>query len=381
MKVLFIVEYPPLASDTAAQGYWLANHLKNQGIEVYVVSDGWHVCSEYRAKIKAADFEYLNGANPRFFSIDPLQRGRYGAEFEPHIPRLVNLALEVYQRYGFDMIYSNSLNIYAMAAFTVKEITKKPLIISHFGTNLSQILFNPALEKYFRYILGNTDLILSRTDQQGVYQQAGAVHLQETVPLGGIAISPESELKKLDAEVNIDVLDASLPMIMVMGNVDYAQGCHFFIKYLESIKSDFRLALSCYGPALSNLHGILKASKFGSEYLDFGPMPPWERVKMFVKAALTIPTGLVDVSGNFDPTIISEIMSIGKAPVILEVYRSLYPELLLNDSNSIAIHDLQRIDHLLHTPTELTMLGNNALKEYQNMPIASLVDVFKGVCQ
>lgn len=375
MKVLLLGQYPPFASLTATQGYWLAQYLQTHGADVNVVSDGWHVESNFRCRVEADDFSYLNSSNPRFFSIDPLHAGSYGTDSEPHQPRLVSLALDVYERYGFDLIYTNLLPTYSSAAFTLKQITGKPLVVTHHQDNFEQIFFDSYLETFTNHILKNADLVLSYPKQNSFFNLIG-VKTQEMIPLGVV-----DESTYTDLVTAIPGRDQNLPTILITGNVDYSTYINFAVNILCEIPCKFNLLLSCGGKNVSLFKQMLANSKLADQVLDLGVLAPWRQPGLYKNVDLIIPGNLLSLNSTFDPGVIFQLMSLGKACVLSPDQLNISSYLKLDASNTLIIDgDFgDAVKSFLDNPEMITACGRQAKTDYAKVDQRKLIDLLKGV--
>lgn len=375
MKVLLLGEYPPIASFTASHGYWLAQYLKEHDVGIYIVSDGWHIGKNFRCQIEADDFQYLNSINPRFFSIDPLQLGSFGTGDQPHHPRLVSLALDVYQRYGFDLIYTNLLPTYGAAAFTLKQIINIPLVISHHQSNLYNIINDPYLETFMKIILQAADLVLDYPDKFDYRRFLGLKNSQEMIPLGVISNHVE------DWNADLPVITNDLPTLLLTGNIDYLQKIRNTLRILENIDCKFNLLLSCSGSGVVKIKSALVESDLCDNFYDLGVLAPWRQVNLYKKADLIIPTAVFGLTSIFDPGFIYQLMSIQKSCVLTSEYVNDSSYLTLDDTNLLIIDDdfAKKITSQLQSPDLFTKLGEKAKNDYQKVNQSKLFALMKGV--
>lgn len=356
MRILIIGEYPPLAGTVSAQGYWAAQSLQHAGHDVYVVSDGWHTDEEFRIQMTGSDLMYLNSKNPRFYSIDPLQNGRTKQKKDEHLPRLVSLALDVHERYDCDLIYTNALEVYTMAAHTVKKITGLPLIVSHFESNLEPTLYDPYLETYLCHILNDVDRVVAGPGQKSVYEYICPERTTELL-LSYDYFSSGDCLPSLQAENDI-------PIIVLTDVINRPQFCAYIVDFFEQVKSEFILVIACYGLAAQHLRDLFKTSRV-KNIVELGPPSPWCEFELMQKSTLVLPTTLFYPSKDYsNPEIILRLMASGTAPILLSQGNQLYP---VSKENSFLVESdlLQTVEDILRNPEIAKAKGLAAKASYE----------------
>lgn len=385
MKVLLLSAYPPLSSFTAAHGYWLAHYLKDAGVEVCVVSDGWDSNPHQRCWIESNDFHSLTSNNPKFFSLDPLQSYDLGDRDRERHPRLVSLALDVFQRYGFDLIYTNLLPRYATAAYTVKQITGKPLVVTHHPPDFEQIIYDSYLETYTHHILQNADLVLGYPEKFSLFNRIGVEKYQEMMPLGITLGSERTEFspEKKPMSDQGKKFDPNLPSVLITGDVDYAPHVRQAAYRLGLIEGEINLLLACNGEKLSNFKKALADTSLAERTFDLGALAPWQMVNLFKESTLVISTPLIRISAKYDPALTYQLMSLGIPPVLTEflLKNSSSSFLNLNSSNYVYIdHNIEDVfSKLLKNSKQIAKLGKNAQAEYQKIDQNLLLNILKGV--
>ncbi len=372
LKILFIGEYPPIASNLSTQGYWTVQTLLAAGHQVYVVSDGWHLKKEYRYAISPHELELVNN-NYRYYSLDPIQKSRTQLGDEVIIPRLVSLALDVYERFSFDFIYSNSLERYAPAAYILKGLVKKPVIVSHFNANLGLIIHDPYLESFFQQMIRSFELVVAGPGQRSIYQEFGVTNIVEDILIN-------RDFNFNSNSFNLKFPD-DYPIIALTGQMKTKQKCRYIVNQLEQINGQFYLVLAFCGYAALTLRKLLYDSKLKDRIIDLGALPPWYEMEVIKKSDLTFTVGNWTVEpGYFNTLEIGKIMAGGKPPLIFPCLPASC--FMTTPDNSIIINNNDLVDSitkLLSNPVVIKEKGDNAKLSYASLNNKTLNDIFEEV--
>lgn len=158
MKICIISKYPPIEGGVSSGIYWLARGLGELNHKVHVVTNCMEVEGDYREEIlenKPGQFEPKNVRVHSTACDTPF----FIPSYNPYIPKLVNIAIEVIRKYDIDLIYSEYLMPYGVAGLMAKYITKKPFMVAHAGSDITRLFDSPSLKSLFIEIFKGADKI------------------------------------------------------------------------------------------------------------------------------------------------------------------------------------------------------------------------------
>ncbi len=308
MKILIIGKYVPEVNITSKQNYNLANKLAEEGHKVFVVTDSWCCKSENMMCIEADEFKLINNKQIKLLSLDFLQIKMYGKESKT--ARLAGLAYEVCKKYDIDCIYASSIDPYGIAAYMVKKIIKKPLILSNFTYDLQYSLNDPYLKEYLKAILKEIDFIIGHDYQEKSYKSIGLKNFKEYVP---IINTVESNNINYFEEIKIN---KEQPSILFLGNIKRKEDCRYCVNQLESIPRNSNLIISVYGKGADLFKKLIKQSKINKNSYLISPLSPWRENNLIKNSDMVIDVSVLIRNMYFDLNSTLNILSSGGIPLI-----------------------------------------------------------------
>ena len=160
MKICIISKYPPIEGGVSSGIYWLAKALGELNHKVYIVTNSLEVEDAYREEIRENESGKFEPKNVKVYSTN-VPPPRFIPYYNPFIAKLANLAIQVIRKYDLDLIYSEYLLPYGIAALIAKQITQKPLMVKHAGSDITRLFDSPSLQSLFIEVFKGADMILT----------------------------------------------------------------------------------------------------------------------------------------------------------------------------------------------------------------------------
>lgn len=384
MKILFLGKYPPLVGESSSQGYFIVQDLINSGNEVYIVTEGWSFDKDYRDLVESTDFELLNNKQAQLYSIDPLQEKVFMGS--SRITELVTLSLQIFEKNEFDCILCNSIDPYGIAAYLVKTITGKPLVLNDTNESIEAYVFNPQSRKCVEHVISNVDLALCSFGHINLYKTLGAKNIKKLVPLYLLKDSNNADsyntlnninnnefIKMMNAKI-----DSSLKTIILLGDASYAQNFRYWIKQLELVKHEFNLVVCCYGTCLERLKELISRSFLSKNTLFIPTLSPWYKQILINFSDICIHTSMLNDSRNIDKNFVLSVMANSGVTVIPNTELNIVRPVSLDNNNCLVGEDtIDIINNALGSNIDFKNIGVNAKAEYlkhiNNYNVASLI--------
>ncbi|MCX5905724.1 MAG: glycosyltransferase [Deltaproteobacteria bacterium] len=135
-QIICISKYPPLEGGIAAKTYWLCRALAERGHTVHVVTDGENIDADYCSPA----FQDQGPVN-NLHIHHPQEKIPWHIPNDPHRSfALLNLALEVVDRHGADVIDTGYLIPYGLVGCLAGQMTGLPFLLRHGGSDLNKFL-------------------------------------------------------------------------------------------------------------------------------------------------------------------------------------------------------------------------------------------------
>lgn len=236
MKICIISKYPPIEGGVSSGIYWLARGLGELNHKVHVVTNCMEVEEGYREEILEDEPGQFEPKNVKVHSTI-LDTPFFIPSYNPYLPKLVNIAIEVIRKYDIDLIYSEYLMPYGVSGLMAKYITKKPFMVAHAGSDITRLFDSPSLKSLFIEIFKGADKI-SATQRHSrkilrrckISRDKFIIGLRRSIDLK--AFHPD--VKPFDKE--------KLPTFLYIGKVSKLKRTFNFVDACSAIKKEeFRL--------------------------------------------------------------------------------------------------------------------------------------------
>ena len=156
MNICIISKYPPIQGGVSASTFWLARGLAERGQQVHVVTNANCVEKEYFIDDKISEI------SPNLFVHFVLPDIPWHIPYsELYMPRLLDKALEVIEKFQIDIIDTNYLIPYGIVGYLVSNIKGIPYIIRHGGSDLAKFLHQNIFKHPLRNVIKNAAVIFT----------------------------------------------------------------------------------------------------------------------------------------------------------------------------------------------------------------------------
>jgi len=373
MKICIISKYPPIEGGVSARVYWLAKALGERGHKVHIVTNAQEVESEYKEKFDINDPEFIP-RNVYLHSSDVDTNPWHIPFSEAYAERIANLAIEVIEKYDIQIIDSYYILPYAISGFIAKNITGRPQILRHAGSDIGKLFSSNAYQSLFKSIFQRVDKIVTIPQLKEMFISLGVkesvLDFDDRVSVDTNAFNPEASLFPLSDYIDDDIPDC--PIITYIGKINYywqTKGLYELIEAVKNIKADYRLLFVANGKGLIEFKNLIKENNLENKSIFIDFVPPW-KVPSVIKLStcVVIPEREFPIP-NHIPILPREVMAVGKCIILSkelynkECYRN------LTDGENVLIIDPKNIkqfkyiieDVIKHTDTALR-IGQNAYK-------------------
>ena len=401
MKICLISKYPPIEGGVSSSTYWDARALGEAGHEVFVVSNNWEVEERFREEIRDDELDKFEPKNVKVFSTQHLP-GFYPPipYFNPYVEKIASLAIEVIRKYGADIIFSNYLLPYGVAAYLSKIATGTPLVTKHAGSDITTLYTSPFLKPIFMEVFKMSDRIL--TGGYHFLSRFGGIERSKLIT----DLHPPTDLKFFNP--NVEPFDFSkytdkdlkVPIFTYFGKILRMKRTHELILAASKIKEDFLIffVTENRGEALNEIKKLAEAQGLKEKIIFLPFQPPW-KIPSILKASTcvvcpesnkTYPT-LENPLSIHTPGMAREAMACGKCVILGEEIKKRYIYQNLEDGANVITVDTEvvsdfseKLKFVINNQQEVNKIGVEARKfseksENYGEYIKRLVNLFEDV--
>jgi len=397
MRICIISKYPPIEGGVSARIYWLAKALGERGHEVHIVTNAQEVENEYKEQIDKNDHEYTpQNVYVHSFNLD---NNPWHIPFsKAYAERISNLAIEVIEEYNIQIIDSYYLLPYGTAGFIAKNITGRPQILRHAGSDIGKFFASSSYQTLFKSIFQRVDKIITIPSMKEMFLSLGIsqsrIAFDDKVSVDTKAFNPEVSPFTLSDYIKREIPEC--PIITYIGKINYywkTKGLYEFLDAVKGIKNDFLLLFVANGKGLSEFKNLIQEKDLEKHSILLGFIPPWK-----IPSIIKLSTCVVVPEREFPiqyhtPILPREVMAVGKCLILSkELYNKRCYGNLINVENVLLVDpkDVKEfrkiIEKVIIQPDTASKIGQNAYKlarqtenfnEYINFTIdlyASLID-------
>lgn len=325
MRICIISKYPPIEGGVSARVYWLAKALGKRGQEIHIVTNAQEVENEYKEKIDSNEQEYTP-RNVHLHSIEPDNNLWHIPFSKAYTERIANLAIEVIEKYDIQLIDSYYILPYGIAAFIAKNITGRPQILRHAGSDIGKLFASSSYNTLFRAIFKRVDKIITIRPLKKKFLSLGIpeskIAFDEKASVDTKAFNPEVSPFHLPEYIKREI--PKYPIITYIGKINYywkSKGLYELIEAAKEIRDDFLLLFVANGKGLPEFQNLVREKNLekSSIFIDF--VPPW-RIPSIIKLStcVVVPEREFPIQSHA-PILPREVMSVGKC---LLLSRELY---------------------------------------------------------
>ncbi|MBE0478504.1 glycosyltransferase, partial [Candidatus Aerophobetes bacterium] len=324
-----------------------------------------------------------------------------------HIPfskayteRIANLAIEVIEKYNIQLIDSYYILPYSIAAFIAKNITGRPQILRHAGSDMGKLLTSSSYNTLFKNIFERVDKIITIPPLKEMFLSLGISELKiafdEKMSVDTKAFNPEVSPFPLSQYTNREIPKS--PIITYIGKINYywkTKGLYELIEAVKQIKNDFLLLFVANGRGLREFQNLVREKNLEKHSIFLGFVPPWK-----IPSIIKLSTCIVVPEKEFPiqyhtPILPREVMAVGKCLILSKELYNKQSYGNLTDGENILLIDPKNIkqfrriiEDIIRHPDTASRIGQNAYKfsrqienfnEYINLTIdlySSVIDNF-----
>ena len=345
-----------------------------RGHEIHIVTNALEVEEEYREIVAANEQQYAP-ENVHVHSTNPDNNPWHIPFSKAYTERITNLAIEVIEKNNIQLIDSYYMLPYGVAAFIASNITGKPHILRHAGSDIGKLLASPSYNTLFKGIFQRADKIMSIPPLKEMFLSLGIpeskIIFDEKVSVDTKAFNPEVTPFPLS-----DYMERQLPecpIITFIGKINYyweTKGLYELLEAVKGIKDDFLLLFVANGRGLKVFQNLIEEKHLSKKtiFLDF--VPPWEIPSIIkLSTCVVVPEREFPVQYHATPIIPQEVMAVGKCLILSkELYnQQCFGNLI--DGENVLLTDPKNIkqfrtliEHIIKHPDSASRIGQSAYK-------------------
>jgi glycosyltransferase involved in cell wall biosynthesis len=331
MKICVLGKYPPIQGGVSTSNYWLSKALGEQGQKVFVVTNAEEASFEYREEISPREAKWLEPHNVKVINTYPLNR-KFIPQYPAFVTKLASLAIDVIKKEKVDVLYSNYLLPYGVAAYIVKQVTGVPWFLDHAGSDITNLFDEALLQPIFIELFKKADLVVNSFQVRERLIKTGIIQENKISPLIGkmfyahvIDKSFSASAKPFNLSCYFDNFNKRLPVFTYLGKISPMKKTFSFVEAASFLpkRKFYLLFVTEKGSLYIQLKNLI--AKFGlkdnSCIISF--QPPWR-----IPSIITVSTCIVAPESEETPSlpegthasrICFEAMLCGRCAIIGEV--------------------------------------------------------------
>jgi glycosyltransferase involved in cell wall biosynthesis len=369
-----IGKFPPIEGGVSVQQYWSAHELAQRGHQIHVVTNANEVEPRFRMFMRATDWLACEGDYPGGGSVRVHLTERFGPA-QRHIPlhnpfatKLASQAARVIEEHSLQLVFSYYLEPYGIAGHLAAEMTGRPHVVRHAGSDVGRLRLNPQFGPLYDYILRGAARIITGRSLAGQLQSAGVdpdrMFLRADFRPPG-SFHPDGavlDLEQLFADLAVDAESEAIqkpaslagpPYIGIYGKLGEAKGTFDLLRALKCLRQrGQRLSLLVVGRSWARteatFHDAISELAISDCVMRLPFLPHW-RIPEVIRLCQAVCFLERDFPIAYHtPMVPREVFScgrclIGSAEVLA---RQPMPERLVHGWNCLAVRDVRAPDEL-----------------------------------
>lgn len=425
MKLCFITKYPPIQGGVSMQCYWAARGLAERGHVVRVVTNADEVEDVFKIDLSLNDKVVGGPYQPRFLrtggrvdvdSTDNPDRSKiyYIPLGNPTVSRLVSRALKAVDEDCCEVVFSQYLEPYGLAASIVGAWTGTPFVFKHAGSDLFRLMDVPDLQPCYREVLCRAHRIITGGPAQQIVRSHGVSEAQIASGIGfGLPkvafnpAAPPADIDRMLASARVrwactlgDLaplmasLEPGLPVLGIYGKLGEQKGTFDLLHAARLlINRGFRLHLMFVGRGWQEAAFGQQITELGlARYVRMHPFIPHWGIPGFIRACNAVAFLERDFAIRaHTPTIPCEVLSCGTCLVLSEevLRKQMFRAFARQRENLVVVADprdhaelAQAIRYALENPDRARRIGLAGHSLTEDLPdVADYVDGLERVLQ
>ncbi len=269
-NLLFTCKYPPIEGGESSKAYWLTRALGERNHKVTILSTCQEVEENYKIKINANELKELQPKNVSLYSTNPFYYLNFIPKYNPLSEKLTSLGLEILRESEQNLILGWYLLPNAIAASNLSDISGAPFIFQHAGSDISNLLLNPATNIYLMHIIKKADLILSYPSTENFFKSITDAPIYIHRPKISPEFNPRGNKINLFEEFG---LDENRETMLFLGKVSKKKGIGYLLDAFSKNCEDKNLLIIGCGDNLEK-YKLSYSEKDHIYFLD--SVPPWK---------------------------------------------------------------------------------------------------------
>ena len=295
MKICILGKYPPIQGGVSSCNYWLAKALASDGHNVFVVTNAEEAGFEYREEILPKEAKNLEPKGVIVKNSSPLNKS-FIPLYNPFIAKLASLAIKTIREEKIDVLYSNYLLPYGVAAYIAKEATNIPWFLDHAGSDITNLFDEQLLQPVFVELFRNADLVVNSLQVRDRILKPGIIKEDKISPFIGKmfyarirdnSFSPYA--KPLNLAVYFDGFNKKIPVFTYLGKISPLKKTFSFVEAASLLPKGkfYLLFVTEKGRMYIQLRNLLREHGLLSYSCLLTFQPPW-RVPSILTASTCI---------------------------------------------------------------------------------------------
>lgn len=375
MKICLISKYPPIEGGVCSKNYWLAKELGKRGHKVFVVTNSWEVEDEYREVFNSSDLDKYQPKNVTLFNTDSPSNLRHIPHSKIFVEKISSLAIETIEKYNVEVIDSKYMIPYVVAGYIASNLTDKPQILRHAGSDMSRLLYSPYLKPLFIKIFRNVDKIVTRSSMVWEFKNFGVP--EENIILGEYySIDTEEFNPKKAGSLKEYGVDGDLPIITFIGKPSRQRGILSLLDACKKIPHKFTilLVIGKHGRQSEIITQEIKKLNLEDKARIIDFLPPWRIPKILASStAVVCPEYNFPVAGH-SSIIPREAMACGTCPIISKELEEKNSWMRIEDGRDVVVVDptntknfSKRLEEIINNSKMAERIGKSARKKSEEI--------------
>lgn len=295
MKICFLSKYPPIEGGVSSYNYWLARVLARQGHKIFIITNAQEVGIEYREEILPAEAKLLTPPNLKVINTYPLSK-RFIPQYPPYAAELASLAIQTIKKEKIDVLYSNYLLPYGVAAHLAKLATGVPWFLDHAGSDITHLFSEPQLQPVFLELFKNADLVVGSPQVRERLIKTRILKEEKLSPFsargfyaGLISRFFSPKIKPLGLKAYFPKFNPRLPVFLYLGKISMLKKTFAFVKAAAKLEKGkfYLLFITERGKRREQLADLLSKSGLLGNSCLLPFQPPW-RIPALMSASTCI---------------------------------------------------------------------------------------------
>jgi glycosyltransferase involved in cell wall biosynthesis len=374
MKIAMVGKYPPIEGGVSTHQYWCARALARRGHEVHIVTNANEVEPTFRVLMRDSDWsqcevEYPEGGSVRVHWTEVADRNqRHIPWHNPFVTKLSSLAARIIDQHDLELVFSYYLEPYGIAGHLAAQMTRRPHVVKHAGSDVGHLRSHPQLGPLYDHIFRSAQGVVTGG---GLVAELKALGVDESrmsrgddvrVPESVFQASGEAlDLQRVMRETADDSVLKGMchgapgppPYLGVYGKLGDAKGTFDLLRAVKRVRDRGQhLSLIVVG------HGFHRTeTRFQAMVTELGlsecvlqlPFLPNWRIPELIRLC----TAVCFLEREFPiafhtPVVSREVLACGTCLIAPEeiLARQLFPERLIDRFNCIAVRNVRDIDEL-----------------------------------